>query len=201
MQHAQRDKESAGLSQLSPQKQAAILNRRLKWCGFQLQVDYTVGDGNCLLHAIIDQYRQHYAHAGAPSCLKDHNTLRAALVAAMRANPLPAEIVLAMRANPPDDGGAGDQVYTDVWEEMCNQTSTPGSWLDQYHVQYLQELLDVPIIVVHAAPPQQPPLRFPDLEADHALHDKPPLVLGFVNQIHYMTTRPLASAYEPGPVR
>ena len=146
------------------------VNQRLKDLELPLRVGSTVGDGNCLLHAIIDQCKQHYPALVTRQDMQDHRTLRTSLMNHIQRDPNLEKFVGA------------EQMTADFLKPYQKD----GVDLDSIHVAGLASLLDKHIVVVDDTLDKQvfSPNCF------EAVSEIPldALVLGRINNNHYVTT-------------
>ena len=175
-----------GLRDLNETQQEALLNQAL--APMRLRSGRTPKDGDCLLHAIIDQWRQYYGHLEPPVPMHNARALRAALLQRMQQSPHVKEF-----------SGLTDA----QWATTLQKTKRNGSWLGDEHLVYLAEMLGVRIIVV-------PAVHSGGSYANWTYNETAPgqpLVLGWLNELHYTTTfkmmKPMKSTdihrYDPGP--
>lgn len=177
---AEQQQLTKGLCNLSEEQKTQLLNDRLKPMG--LQAGRSRGDGSCLLHALIDQYRQHCWGRACSVSLDSVRSLR-------------AELVQYMMNHPPDPGFVSDE---DSWEVICNETAQPTFWLGERHFPYLADMLNVQITVVPTVAPAEG--HYSQMTYGQS-PTRPRLVVGWFNEQHYVTTLPETSTYEPGPRR
>jgi hypothetical protein len=181
-----------GLRDLNDAQQEALLNQALE--PLRLRSGSTPKDGNCLLHAVIDQWRQYYGHLEPPVPMHNARALRAALWQRMRDRPIHQEFRIQ-----------------EEWERTLQQTKKNGSWLGEEHLVYLADMLAVRIVVVPAIHSGGSSYNGTGGLTYNGTVPAPPsaqpLVLGWLNELHYTTTFKMMKSlkstdcnrYDPGP--
>ena len=147
------------------------VNQRLEDLRLPLRVGSTVGDGNCLLYAVIDQCKQHYPALLTRQYMQDHRTLRTALMDHIQRDVNLERFVGAER----------------MTTEFVKLHQKDGVDLESIHVAGLASLLDKRIVVVDDTLDDAQVFSPNCFEAVSGI-PLDALVLGRINNNHYVTT-------------